>query len=67
MSVDLKSGKSLDPGLPQPLFQTTARPDPTLNQYAVTGDGRKFLVLETADQAAPSMTLVVNWTAGLVR
>jgi len=67
MSVGLKTGPTLDPGLPQPLFQTTVRVDPILNQYAVTADGRRFLTLESTEQSAPPMTLLVNWTAALGR
>jgi hypothetical protein len=67
MSADVKSGATLDVGVAQPLFQTAVRVDPTRNQYAVLGDGRRFLALESAEQGASPMMLVVNWTSGLGR
>lgn len=67
MSVDVKNGPAFEAGLPRPVFQTDVRVDATLNQYAVTGDGRRFLVLENVEHSASPMTLVVNWTAGLGR
>ena len=67
MSVELQPGSAMDAGSPRPLFQTAVRIDPRLNQYAVTGDGQRFLVLESAEPSAPPMTLVVNWNTGLGR
>jgi hypothetical protein len=43
------------------------RVQPPINQYAVTGDGRRFLVLESVEHSSSPMTLVINWTAGLGR
>lgn len=66
MSVELKTaGASLEPAVPRELFPIPVRVDPIRNQYAVTGDGRKFLVLESAEQSASPMTVVLNWAAGL--
>ena len=67
MSVDLKPGATLEPAVPRVLFRASMRVDPILNQYAVTGDGRRFLVLESAEQTSTPVTVVVNWTAGLGR
>jgi hypothetical protein len=41
--------------------------EPIRNQYAVTGDGRKFYVLENVDQNAPAMTVILNWESRLPR
>jgi hypothetical protein len=68
MSVELKTaGAMLEPAVPRELFAIPVHADPIRNQYAVTGDGRKFLVLESAEQNASPMTVVLNWSAGLGR
>lgn len=69
MAVSMKPGPRLEAGVPQPLFQTPiTNVGLNIDQYDVTGDGRRFLVLtptSTARQAP--ITVVVNWTAGLER
>ena len=45
MSATVERG-SPQVGVPKRLFDTGLIPDPTINQYAVAGDGLKFLVLE---------------------
>jgi Tol biopolymer transport system component len=67
MAVDVKAGATLETGLPRELFQVPLRVDPQIDQYAVTGDGRKFLVAENVDEGPAPMTVVLNWTAGLSR
>jgi eukaryotic-like serine/threonine-protein kinase len=58
---------SLDPGVPQPLFEaemSKAPMDPMV-QYDVTADGKRFLVdLAGAGEAQP-LNVIVNWDAGL--
>ncbi len=69
MAVALKPGPRLEAGVPQPLFQTPIT-NVVLNidQYDVTGDGQRFLVLTpTSNARQPPITVVVNWTAGLER
>jgi hypothetical protein len=42
--------------------------DPGLNQYSVTGDGKKFLFEEPiTNGGAEQITVVLNWAAGLKR
>jgi hypothetical protein len=65
MAVDIKPGAAAGAGLQRELFRVPMRPDPTLNQYAITGDGRKFLVLEDVDEGPSPLTVVLNFTAGL--
>jgi hypothetical protein len=48
---------------PRQLFATGLIPDPTINQYAVTADGRKFLVLEPRKGFNESYSVVLNWPA----
>jgi eukaryotic-like serine/threonine-protein kinase len=52
-------------GVPQRLFDTGLVPDPTVNQYAVTRDGLKFLVLEPRKGFLESYSAIVNWPATL--
>ena len=72
MSVAVTPGATLDFGAPKLLFQT---PIPRgaatgIDLFDVSRDGQRFLVLSPvrSDAAAVTpITVVVNWTAGLVR
>src|SRR4051812_3868375 len=58
----------LDVSEPEPLFQTHIR-GPLERQwldYAVAGNGQRFLICET-ERMDPSMTVLLNWTAALGR
>ena len=58
----------LDVSEPEPLFQTRIR-GPLERQwldYAVAGNGQRFLICET-ERTDPSMTVLLNWTAALGR
>jgi Tol biopolymer transport system component len=64
-AVPIPNGDLTKVGIPAPLFQTrlirAAR-----NHYAVTADGRRFLIDYAAEQtASTSMTIILNWAAGL--
>jgi hypothetical protein len=50
-------------GIPRKLFDTGLVPDPTVNQYAVTEDGLKFLVLEPRKGFLETYSVVLNWRA----
>ena len=68
MSADLTPGATLATGVPRALFQTPAQVEPDMDQYAVTGDGKKFIFLEPLEQEdAKPITVVLNWTARLKR
>jgi Tol biopolymer transport system component len=63
MAVELKTGGMFQAGVPQPLFNTDPRVD-----YAVTGDGQRFLIPASERKAGPApVTVVINWTAGIKR
>ena len=64
MAVEVKAGAALEPGVPRKLF-SIGRRFPTWDQYAVTADGQRFLVLMPGDTAPTTITVVLNWTAGL--
>jgi hypothetical protein len=66
MSAEIRTGPNLVAGTPKPLFKF-ATVSPT-NQFAVTGDGKRFLISESAQEDAgeqSGMTLVLNWAAGM--
>jgi hypothetical protein len=63
MSVPVKPGPPLETGVPQPLFPTRIPLRPTLDQFAVTGDGQRFLLIESRETDAPPFKIVLNWPA----
>jgi hypothetical protein len=63
MAVPIALGARVESGTPQELFTS-----PGLTGYTPSQDGRRFLVNVPAggeDAAAPPVTVVLNWTAGL--
>jgi serine/threonine protein kinase len=63
-AVDIGSNAGIEAGKPHILFDTGLIVDPTNNQYEVTADGRRFLVLKPLGKAASiPITVVVDWTA----
>lgn len=64
MSATVERG-SPQVGVPQKLFNTGLIPDPTINQYAVAGDGLKFLVLEPRKGFLETYSVIRNWPATL--
>ena len=64
MAVPITAGVTLTPGIPKSLFQTGITVGPTIDQFAVTGDGQRFL-LAVPLEFAPPITVVLNWTAAL--
>ena len=65
MSASVERGSPPKIGVPRKLFDTGLIPDPTVNQYAVTRDGLRFLVLEPRKGFAESYSAIVNWPATL--
>jgi len=65
MSATVERGSSPRIDVPRRLFDTGLIPDPTINQYAVTRDGLKFLVLEPRKGFSESYSAIVNWPATL--
>ncbi|MDA2931469.1 protein kinase, partial [Acidobacteria bacterium AH-259-O06] len=60
-AVEVKSGSTLETGIPKVLFQTGVRVDPIRDQYCVTGDGQRFLVKEPVEETAQPIHVVLNW------
>jgi Tol biopolymer transport system component len=65
MAVDVRSGATIEAGVPRPLFPT--RPVGVL-RYDVTADGQRFLVATPTDEAVSApVTVVLNWFGELRR
>jgi len=63
MAVNIRSGAKLDAGSPRALFETGISVSVSRDQYAVTPDGQRFLLLKPLSDAAQApLTVVVNWT-----
>jgi Tol biopolymer transport system component len=63
IAVDMTPGAALHAGRPHALFQVTLSADlPTIyrNQFAVTGDGRRFLIDSLQGQSEP-ITVLLDW------
>jgi hypothetical protein len=65
MSATVERGSPPKIGIPRKLFSTELVPDPTVNQYAVSKDGLKFLVLEPRKGFLESYSAILNWPASL--
>ena len=69
MAVDVDAaGGTFTAGLPRALFDVdTPEPNaPYPNDYTVSADGQRFLVNTVVDQPVrPSLTVILNWSAGL--
>jgi eukaryotic-like serine/threonine-protein kinase len=63
MSATVERGSPPKIGTPRTLFDTKLSPEPNINQYAVTEDGLKFLVLEPRKGSLESYSVVLNWPA----
>ena len=62
MSVDVEVGETLETSVPKTLFQTPVHVDPRADQYCVTKDGQRFIVMEYLPDVSP-ISVVVNWPA----
>ncbi len=63
MAVDIGGNTTLEPGIPHELFDSGLFVDPTLDNYAVTPDGKRFLILKpVAGSAAKPINVILNWT-----
>jgi Tol biopolymer transport system component len=68
MAVPIDTTNLFDIGAPQALFPTGAPRFNTSRVYAVTKDGKRFLVNSRPQQASGTpLTVVLNWTAAIQR
>jgi eukaryotic-like serine/threonine-protein kinase len=65
MSVDVKTGGgSIEQGVPKPLFSTDVDNYTLPNRYAISRDGKRFLVNNGIESTSTKpIAVVVNWTA----
>jgi hypothetical protein len=63
MSVDISyEGATIRAGIPRELFDTGLTLNPSQDQYAVTANGQRFLVLKPiAGPSTEPLTVVMNW------
>jgi Tol biopolymer transport system component len=68
MAVEVKAGvskgrRTFEAGVPKLLFDARAY---GLRSFAVTADGQRFLVnTQVSEEKSPSVTVILNWAAGL--
>jgi Tol biopolymer transport system component/tRNA A-37 threonylcarbamoyl transferase component Bud32 len=66
MTVDIPDGPPQEPGSPRRLFETGVNSTAQVHMYAVTRDGKRFLIREglgnEADEIEP-LYIVTNWTS----
>ncbi len=67
MSVTLKGDTSMETSAPKALFRASIRVDTINSQYAVSKDGTRFLFGDPVGEENRSITVVLNWRAGLKR
>jgi len=65
MSATVERGSPFKIAIPRKLFDSGLTPEPNINQYAVTEDGLKFLVLEPRQGFLETYSVVLNWPATL--
>jgi serine/threonine protein kinase/Tol biopolymer transport system component len=66
MAASIDTSKTVQAGTPQPLFQTGIMSHQNNHPYAVTHDGKRFLV-SVVDQSDVRITVVLNWMEALKR
>jgi hypothetical protein len=74
LAVPIRADATIEVGTPVPLFQSNpvggaAYVPGSQQQYDVTADGQRFLMIVEAEgaRAASPFTVVLNWQAGLKR
>ncbi len=75
VSVDVKAGSTLEKGIPKVLFQTGVTSNvasfsnlsPYLDQYCVTSDGQRFLLIEPVKGKSEPIHVILNWFEELKR
>jgi Tol biopolymer transport system component len=63
MAVEVKNGVRVQAGVPQPLLETHVTSGAT--KFAVTDDGRRFLIPSPVPEARSPITVVFNWTKSI--
>ena len=62
MAVKVKTGPTVEVGVPEALFEERFRRGPSDNLYAPTADGQRFIINRLLkDESNVPITLVQNW------
>ena len=67
MAVDLPVGNAFEAGTPHALFQTNVVPDDSVDQYVVTGDGQRFVMMTPVGAAQSYAIQVITDWPGLLK
>jgi Tol biopolymer transport system component len=67
MSVRVTTGATFDAETPRPLFETQLPVAPMRQGYAVSADGKRFLVTVPLEVGSTPMTIIQNWAKGMKR
>ena len=65
MAVPVKTGGAFEHETPQMLFETALSVAWPKQTYAVSADGQRFLLNTPAGGPSSSLTITLNWSAGL--
>jgi len=63
--MSVRTANPASPDAARTLFRLRLLVKPTYDQYAVTADGQRFLVLDPEGQATTRLTVLTNWPAAL--
>jgi len=65
MAVDIKTGGTLEAGVPEPLFRNpNPRQRVTCWKRCISANGQRFLVNEVLEASGPApLTIGTNWTS----
>jgi Tol biopolymer transport system component len=63
MAVDARLGASPELGTPRALFRTKLSPAGTVDQYAPSPDGQRFIIMTPLSDADDPPTMLVGWPA----
>ncbi len=63
--MSVRTANPANPGAPRTLFRLRLVVKPVDDQYAVTADGQRFLVLDPEGQETTRLTVLTNWPAAL--
>ena len=66
MTVSVDAGANFEAGVPQPLFSAPLLPGQRRNDFVVTKDGQKFLILApVGKESLAPMILILHWPSAL--
>ena len=66
MAVAVKATATFEADAPRPLFEAALDVSQFRQSYAVSADGKRFLLNAMIESSAPPLTVVQNWPALLM-